>query len=507
LKRVIFLALLGLAASPCSAQVFVPWNGTGAAPAPFVACPYTGTAAVDGCSGASTAGLAGASVQHANFFTGYTGQNYGRRPSNNVAGVEYPVGVDSATTLVDPTTSPPAGCSYDAANTRVLCLGVQAYTIQGYDFGLHGCTKLVFNPNPTAITIRNNKWTNGAGCEGNGNELVIFNGFVGNALIEKNYFDGASNLSTAVGGSLSMGSQTMLTTPGSPGSITLQYNAFVNFAGRVFQGDSTGDMLFKYNYVEGMTGYVAHSEVSIVSPTAGGTMANNIYAYNVIHQPASVLYPNGTAFLQTSVSSNIGTITNYTVNNNVETARLQNLSTQVHLADTSAGASGTPWAGSAGNTITFTPLPSGTPTVVTFVSGTPVGNQVQIGATGEATTANLLAFLQGSSDPNITHFTYKMQSWDGTGAFLTILFTGDATTMAMSVTSGGLGTSRASMGRVNYTSAQNFGAITYSNNWIDPSGVLICFSHDASPTPTYTSNINLTDGSAVDDSTCNGKTT
>ena len=47
-------------------------------------------------------------------------------------------------------------------------------------------------------------------------------------------------------------------------------------------------------------------------------------------------------------------------------------------------------------------------TVVTFVSGAPTGNQVQIGANLAATLASLLTFLQASSDANIKLFTYSI---------------------------------------------------------------------------------------------------
>lgn len=47
-------------------------------------------------------------------------------------------------------------------------------------------------------------------------------------------------------------------------------------------------------------------------------------------------------------------------------------------------------------------------TVVTFVSGTPSGNQVQISAVDDThTAANLQAFLQASVDANLVYFTYN----------------------------------------------------------------------------------------------------
>lgn len=47
-------------------------------------------------------------------------------------------------------------------------------------------------------------------------------------------------------------------------------------------------------------------------------------------------------------------------------------------------------------------------TAIEFVSSSPSGNQVLIGTTLADSLANLLAFLQGSSDPNIELFTYSV---------------------------------------------------------------------------------------------------
>ena len=49
-------------------------------------------------------------------------------------------------------------------------------------------------------------------------------------------------------------------------------------------------------------------------------------------------------------------------------------------------------------------------TTVTFVTGTPVGNQVKIGATLAATLTALLAFLQASVDAQLVKFTYSISN-------------------------------------------------------------------------------------------------
>lgn len=56
-------------------------------------------------------------------------------------------------------------------------------------------------------------------------------------------------------------------------------------------------------------------------------------------------------------------------------------------------------------------------TAITFVTGTPSGNQVKIGASDTVTMANLLAFLQASSDVNLITCSYFL---DSTGLILTV---------------------------------------------------------------------------------------
>lgn len=78
------------------------------------------------------------------------------------------------------------------------------------------------------------------------------------------------------------------------------------------------------------------------------------------------------------------------------------ISSSVSALSTSAAAGKLVFAGqpTANNTVTVDG------TVVTFVAGTPSGNQVQIGATEAATVAATLAFLQASTDVNISKMTY-----------------------------------------------------------------------------------------------------
>lgn len=82
--------------------------------------------------------------------------------------------------------------------------------------------------------------------------------------------------------------------------------------------------------------------------------------------------------------------------------------------------------------VTFTANPANLDTLtlngttVTFVTGTPVGNQVLIGSSTGATLTNLYTFLLASTDVNLVQFTYGYQS----SAFSHVLYVNAAVTGA-----------------------------------------------------------------------------
>jgi hypothetical protein len=95
-------------------------------------------------------------------------------------------------------------------------------------------------------------------------------------------------------------------------------------------------------------------------------------------------------------------------------------------------------AASAGGFIEFTGNPANLDTVtvngvtITFVTGTPTGNQVYIGSSAGITAANLESFLSGSTNASLTVATYTL-----TGNFVNIEYltpgpTGDTYTLTAS---------------------------------------------------------------------------
>ena len=145
-------------------------------------CPQ-GSAYSDGCSGAPVGG----NVQYPNFFTSrapQSGQTYATRPPWNVAGVDYPVGIPSATVLQDPSTATlPSGCSY--SSNIVTCNGSGNLTINGYDFSLHNCIFLDIYGYTGTITIENSNFAMGSStaCQSNFGLLTLESSTNGSSLI------------------------------------------------------------------------------------------------------------------------------------------------------------------------------------------------------------------------------------------------------------------------------------------------------------------------------------
>jgi hypothetical protein len=87
-------------------------------------------------------------------------------------------------------------------------------------------------------------------------------------------------------------------------------------------------------------------------------------------------------------------------------------------------------------------------TIVTFVAGTPSGNQVQIGASLAATLQNLLTFLSASTDVNLVKMTYYVVgsvlyfasvATGSAGNALTLVKSSTAITLSGATLSGGTG--------------------------------------------------------------------
>jgi hypothetical protein len=252
MRRLIFLALLPIllmGATTVSQNLSIqitqqPHNG---------ACPM-GSAYTDGCASAPicTPGT-NYCYQQTNFFTGYTGVNYGaNRPPWNVAGVDYPVGINSSCSgggLKDPTANPPAGTSYNGNNLKVTGTNV---TIDCYDFSLHNGVGITITPSARGtVTVTNSYWRGGSAIN-NGFAMAVFApssncGATGVSMIfNNNYIDTTGNTSTSFESYVNWVCN---------GPITIEYNYFKNSPKdftHLAGSSSTGSFTMRYNYGQGM---------------------------------------------------------------------------------------------------------------------------------------------------------------------------------------------------------------------------------------------------------------
>ena len=154
----------------------------------------------DGASGAVSG-----TAQLPSILSGYT-----YRPPWKCAGVDYKIGPRS-TPILNPATSPPANCTYDSGNKR-LVVGADNVTIQGYDFSVNNGV-YIYNPSFANLIIED--------CLLSGtNYPALFTGIVdhrGNGItIQYCTIDGTSS-----GGSTNLSA---LITIFFYGKSTIQYN-------------------------------------------------------------------------------------------------------------------------------------------------------------------------------------------------------------------------------------------------------------------------------------------
>jgi hypothetical protein len=146
-RRLLLIALLLCPAVPACAQIRII-SGAGTGPS---TCPQ-GNSYSDGCAGAPTR-----TAQLPSILNGYA-----VRAPWNVVGVDYGAGLPTGTSLSDPTTSPPAGCSYNSGTHTLTCSG-NNITVDSFDFTLHGGVKLNMGT-ATGSVITKNSFSSGTNC-------------------------------------------------------------------------------------------------------------------------------------------------------------------------------------------------------------------------------------------------------------------------------------------------------------------------------------------------------
>jgi hypothetical protein len=283
----------------------------------------------DGCSGAPT--LNADTIYQPNFFTGaaastpgtggyaqQNGQIYASTPPWNVAGVNYPVGINSsyAGNLKDPATAPlPTGCGFiGGAQPYVGCSNVNNLNISGYDFGhsVAGSVQLEIAGGVTGtLTISNDKFFNGPSVDSSYFDVIIYNSNSANVVFNYNYLDGN-------GLALPSGKMNSMVLDQSTGSLTFQYNAMVNVPSRVIGYATDSNVNISYNYGDGL-GYgspFVHPEFNFGGPAEqNSTMSGVEIGYNTFLTDSN----NGGATSNIYVSNGVpgGTVLDANVDHNV----------------------------------------------------------------------------------------------------------------------------------------------------------------------------------------------
>ena len=247
---------------------------------------------------------------------------YAVRPSWQVAGVDYAVGVPAGTQLKDPSTISLPGVSVNATSHTIAITGSNV-TLSGYDFALNGGWGITITGGAANTTIENSNFLIGAN-----NKIPIYgNSSTSNLKVLYNTLDG--------GGTRNNGNANeayaLIYFTGS-GSFTAQYNAFQNAADDAIDltGQSTPTTpMVAYNLFQNL-GTSAGSHPDTVQFT-GGKFQNSTIAYNTVYQPVGGGEVSGEEGIQVAAQLN-SSITDTTVSNNTVIAKGPSLGMSYSIA-------------------------------------------------------------------------------------------------------------------------------------------------------------------------------
>jgi hypothetical protein len=284
-------------------------------------CPYPATENVDGCNGAPAASAY--TVRHSNFFTGYaqqSGQTYfnSHPPQWNVAGVDYPVGIQKryALALKSPANiaSDPAapGCTYNS--NVVLCTDTATTIVNGYDFTLpNGCTNINFEAGAANATLENSKFSFGSTC------TILASGYIaevnakGNITVQYNYFDNPNPATLSTNNIAFVDFPSQAATGSPANKIVIQYNAFINNPIRVMGDASCADFYYQYNYAEGMSWQHAGLHGETILSGCNSTQNNQVATYSTFLQPSTAFADSTTGINGIwSVTESLPRVVNFT---------------------------------------------------------------------------------------------------------------------------------------------------------------------------------------------------
>ena len=306
---------------------------------------------------------------------------YAVRPSWEVAGVDYAVGIPSGTSLSSPTTINNPNVSVNLANHHVTVTGNNV-TLSGIDFSLNGGWQLILN-GVTGTTIQNCNFAIGA------NAQPMINGDIGgtnNTTITNSVFNAKGLYDNFNGGDINI-----------QGNVTATYNLIENSAADLWDqggsGSTVQNLTLKYNvFANSGQGAFPHSDQLQLG---GGTYTVDV-EYNTYYQ--SILGPaNGTQGIFPDIADANGTVVvgSNTISNNTIIALA---GTKVNFAVAAQAASG------AGNTISinnnyFDPSGDGSVFKYTSTNNTQTNNINMVTGALLGAARNGVQF-QGSSPSN-----------------------------------------------------------------------------------------------------------
>jgi hypothetical protein len=197
---------------------------------------------------------------------------HNRRPKWDVAGVDYYVGVPTGTFLKDPVAAPD-GCSYDDSVLTLQCKG-DGLVVSGYDFSLHGGTKIKISGSNNTIT--NNKFAQAPNCR---DPLIHFTIEDGGSLnVSQNSFDGGGGACTDF-----KFSNVIFGLYGDKSKLTMQYNYFYGTPQNVINntGPKSGSaaLVMRYNLFD------AHGYQGHVVQFNGGNFTGSAVNFNTYNNP------------------------------------------------------------------------------------------------------------------------------------------------------------------------------------------------------------------------------
>lgn len=234
---------------------------------------------------------------------------YSARPSWNVAGVDYAVGVSAGTVLKDPATISIAGVSVDPTAHTATISGSNV-VLSGYDFSLNGGW-LVNVVGGSNVTISNNNFV--IGSNNFAHAIVVTNAATNVAIINNN-IDGAGH-----------GGQGLFASNGA-GTTTIKYNEIVNAYSELIvlganSNTNTEDWVIEYNVVgnAGMGfGQGAHGDWIQTYNGVGTNTKSVAIDFNTFLQTIAVTEgrTQGLSLFSANSGSNSGGVQTESVNNN-----------------------------------------------------------------------------------------------------------------------------------------------------------------------------------------------